>query len=413
MSFGVGPQQRVPRHVPSLPATGPPGDFIYDDSSSSSYIADNAGNYQILDTGSGDIGGGVGSTDNAVPRADGTGGKTIQASGVIIDDSNNLTASNLAAGFATTATAAATTTLTIASKGIQEFTGSTTQTIKLPVVTTLPQTGFQFVVINRSSGIVTVQSSGANTIQAMAATTTAIFTCVALTGTGAASWDVTYIGATGIAGSTGATDNAVLRADGAGGATLQNSALIVSDAGAMFLGDQAGVGLSFGDFTLPFIYAPNGEFYLGSSAVSNTNIRGTAVNFTTTAGASWSMSVAGHLLAGTDNTFDIGASGATRPRSLYLATGLAIEATITAAATVGAQTINKTAGSVNFAATASSLVVTCDKCTTSSIVMATVATNDTTLKSVQAVAANGSFTLFGNAAAAAETRVNFWILTPD
>ena len=32
----------------------------------------------------------------------------------------------------------------------------------------------------------------------------------------------------------------------------------------------------------------------------------------------WQVAAAGHLLAGTDNTYDIGASGATRPRDLYL-----------------------------------------------------------------------------------------------
>ena len=41
-------------------------------------------------------------------------------------------------------------------------------------------------------------------------------------------------GAAGIGGSTGATDNAILRADGAGGASLQNSALIVEDPVATF-----------------------------------------------------------------------------------------------------------------------------------------------------------------------------------
>ncbi len=33
----------------------------------------------------------------------------------------------------------------------------------------------------------------------------------------------------------------------------------------------------------------------------------------------WVMSVDGHLLAGADNTYDIGASGATRPRNIYVA----------------------------------------------------------------------------------------------
>lgn len=45
----------------------------------------------------GGIGGSTGSTDNAILRADGTGGSTVQSSGVTIDDSNNLTASKLSA----------------------------------------------------------------------------------------------------------------------------------------------------------------------------------------------------------------------------------------------------------------------------------------------------------------------------
>lgn len=84
--------------------------------------------------------------------------------------------------------------------------------------------------------------------------------------------------------------------------------------------------------------------------------------------------------------------------------------TITAALTTGAQTINKPAGSVNFAAAATSLVVTNSLVTTNSVILATVATNDTTMKTVLAVAASGSFTLHANAAATAETRVNFLVI---
>ena len=43
---------------------------------------------------------------------------------------------------------------------------------------------------------------------------------------------------------------------------------------------------------------------------------GTAQNALATA---WSISGAGNILAGTDNTYDIGASGATRPRNVYVA----------------------------------------------------------------------------------------------
>jgi len=91
------------------------------------------------------------------------------------------------------------------------------------------------------------------------------------------------------------------------------------------------------------------------------------------------------------------------------ATEFVADATVVATGTTGAQTINKTAGSVNFAAAATSLVVTDSLVTTSSIINCTVATNDATFKSCQCVAASGSFTIFASAAATSETRVNFWI----
>lgn len=96
--------------------------------------------------------------------------------------------------------------------------------------------------------------------------------------------------------------------------------------------------------------------------------------------------------------------------NLFLQDQIFLDAVITPPATTGDQTIDFSAGSVNFAAAATSLVVTSNKVTTSSIIICTVGTNDATLKSVQCVAAAGSFTMFANAAATAETRVNFWVL---
>lgn len=95
--------------------------------------------------------------------------------------------------------------------------------------------------------------------------------------------------------------------------------------------------------------------------------------------------------------------------TLTLNTRLSIEGTITAGGTTGAQTINKPSGTVNFAAAAASLVVTNSLCTTSDRVLATVVTNDTTMKSVSCVTTNGAFTLTANAAATAETAV-YWVL---
>jgi len=84
--------------------------------------------------------------------------------------------------------------------------------------------------------------------------------------------------------------------------------------------------------------------------------------------------------------------------------------TITASGTTGAQTINKIAGSVNFAAAATSLVVTNSLVTANSVIIATVGTNDATMTSVQVVAGAGSFTIHTNAAATAETRVDFLVI---
>ena len=112
------------------------------------------------------------------------------------DVNKNITANSFLTGYATTATAASTTTLTVASSYLQFFTGTTTQTVLLPVTSTLVL-GQPFEVVNNSTGVITVQSSGGNTIQAMAAGTTAIFNCILLSGTSAASWSVTYISAGG------------------------------------------------------------------------------------------------------------------------------------------------------------------------------------------------------------------------
>ncbi len=88
-------------------------------------------------------------------------------------------------------TAAGTTTLTATSFQANIFTGSTTQTVALPAVSTLTA-GAMFQVVNFSTGVVTVQSSGGNTVVAQAAGTVATYTYNGTTGTGIASWSVYY-----------------------------------------------------------------------------------------------------------------------------------------------------------------------------------------------------------------------------
>lgn len=107
------------------------------------------------------------------------------------DANSNLSANAFLGGYQAIVSAAATTTLTVASPIQTYVTGSTTQTIKLPVTNTLV-VGEQFIVTNLSTGTATVTSSGANTLQAMAQNTQLIATVISTSGTGTASWNWAY-----------------------------------------------------------------------------------------------------------------------------------------------------------------------------------------------------------------------------
>jgi hypothetical protein len=104
----------------------------------------------------------------------------------------NITAPNIN-GLMSTETAAGTTTLTVASTYEQVLTGATTQTIVMPVVSTLVL-GREFKIINNSTGILTVQSSGTDEITTISAGITKILTCIKITGTDETSWTVNDFG---------------------------------------------------------------------------------------------------------------------------------------------------------------------------------------------------------------------------
>ena len=91
-------------------------------------------------------------------------------------------------GYTSTATAAGTTTLTNTSSYYQQFTGITTQTIQLPVTSTLT-TGWTFHIVNNSTGLLTVNSSGGNLVITVPVQTTAMVTCIGTAATTAADWE--------------------------------------------------------------------------------------------------------------------------------------------------------------------------------------------------------------------------------
>lgn len=93
--------------------------------------------------------------------------------------------------YATTPTAAGTTTLTVDSKRNQFFTGVTTQTVVLPVASTLVL-GHQFRIVNNSTGTLTVNSSGGNLVASVIGSETLDLTCILASGTSAASWGAMF-----------------------------------------------------------------------------------------------------------------------------------------------------------------------------------------------------------------------------
>jgi hypothetical protein len=90
--------------------------------------------------------------------------------------------------------------------------------------------------------------------------------------------------------------------------------------------------------------------------------------------------------------------------------GLTVQKTITAPATTGNQTIDKTSGRVNIAAAGTTITVTNALVTANSIIMASVASNDTTAQIKNIVPTAGSFTINMVAAVTAETPISFFLV---
>jgi hypothetical protein len=90
-------------------------------------------------------------------------------------------------GYTSTATAATTTTLTAASTDLQVFTGSTTQTIVLPVTSTLVP-GAGYTIVNKSTGALTLKASDGSTVATIAAGASLRCVCNTTAGTTSAAW---------------------------------------------------------------------------------------------------------------------------------------------------------------------------------------------------------------------------------
>lgn len=156
-------------------------------------------------SGGGGVTGPVSSTDNAVARWNSTGGDAIQNSTVVIAD--------------TTGNISGTQKITVG------VTGSATGSIELKGTT---------------SGTVTVKTADAAGTWTMTLPTDdgTPSQFLQTDGSGVTSWAT---GSGGIGGSTGSTDNAVLRADGTGGATAQSSNVTIDDSGFITSGGASAI----------------------------------------------------------------------------------------------------------------------------------------------------------------------------
>ena len=252
-----------------------------------------------------------------------------------------------------------------------------------------------------NAGLLAPGPIGGGTPAAIAGTTIA--------GTGITGTTLSTTGNVGIGAVSLSTVNLSLTTPITGAVTaygLYQNCLANSDATSAAYGIRTNIGTQATSFTcasLVHFSAAQGTFGAGSTVTSQTGFNAAA---TLVGGGTTNYGFRGQIptAAGRYNLYMDG----TAPN--YLAGDLQLNKTITAAGTTGAQTISKTMGSVNFAAAATSLVVTNTLVTLSSVVICQVAKNDTTMKSVQVVQASGSFTIYANAAATAETRVNFMVL---
>jgi hypothetical protein len=161
-------------------------------------------------------------------------------------------------GFTTTATAAATTTLTNTSTQYQLFTGSTTQTIALPVTSTLT-TGWTFHIVNNSTGTLTVVSSGIAVVCTIIPNMTAMVTCIGTTLTTAADWEFGFTdfgsvsgtgavvlasGATLTAGAFNGTIGALTPSTGAFTTVTASTSVLSTGAGGIGYATGAGVAVT-------------------------------------------------------------------------------------------------------------------------------------------------------------------------
>lgn len=164
-------------------------------------------------------------------------GTQTVATGNIALSAGKISAVNMVGGFTSTASSGGTLVLTATSNMIQEITGTMNHTVQMPDPSTMAL-GTPFIVINNSTGTVSINSSGSSPIQSMASNTQTDLILILTSGSGASSWQSSYLADTGL-------DGAVLLSPG-GAQTIQNgyplinTGLIQTLFGTVLVGSDSG-----------------------------------------------------------------------------------------------------------------------------------------------------------------------------
>ncbi len=156
---------------------------------------------------------------------------------------------------------------------IRNFAGASTTSNKAQSLSVINATGFPFSLINDSGGTATdriLTGTGANLTVPNSATVSLVYDNVTHR------WRVTGLQGTGTyTGPAASTDNAIPRWDGAGGATFQDSVVIISDTG-----DMSGIGtISSGAITSSSLTADRALVSNGSKAIISATTTATEIGY--------------------------------------------------------------------------------------------------------------------------------------
>lgn len=317
------------------------------------------------------------------------------------DANSNLSADAFIAGYATTVTAAGTTTLTVNSVQQQFFTGSTTQTVLMPVVSTLVL-GQTYRIVNLSSGAVAVQSSGANLIVSLPANSYSTLTVVSTSGTSAASWSSDYVSSgSGVTSITG-TANQVIASGSTGAVTLSLPQSINTTSSPTFAaltltapltGANGGTGVNNGAST---ITVGGNTTFSGAFTFTGTVTANTAVTFptsgtlatTTQLGLVWAANASTSFTAAVNNGYILTAGSTT---TVTLPTTFAVGQQIAIQGQGAAWTLNIGAGTniKGFNATYSTSLASANA-TDSVVLIATVANTTWSMLSISSTGLTAS-----------------------